>query len=631
MPGPEIFLSYNREDAARAKQFAEAFAVEGFDVWWDVALRSGEAYDQVTEDALHNAKAVVVLWSPRSVVSRWVRAEATQAERNKTLVPAMIEPCRRPIMFELTQTAELSHWKGDTRDHAWQEFIKDVRNFVGREAHAPTATPTPTAKAKPERGAKQSIVVLPFLNMGGDPEQEYFADGITEDIITDLSKVSALSVISRNSAFTFKGKHVDIVEVATQLNVDHVLEGSVRKAGNRVRVTAQLIDGMNNDHLWAERFDRDLDDIFELQDELSQEIVKALKIKLVPAEKKAITSRGTDDPDAYDCYLRARALFSSLAPDSIIKSIEVFNKAVEIDPGFATAWAGLAEAYNQALVYRPQEWEHDYKDLRDAALARAYKLAPTSQAVNVARSYQFLKDHDWSELEKLYAAWDGKADHGWGFFNLIAATMGQTQKAVEGQLELRRADPLSVGISFVFQLILDCAGRMDDAEAEYERSLELPGEKITAAWRAVTRAIARKDHKRVKECYIDHFENDMQFMPFRHDLIGVIDDPKKAMAVLREASESPSCQDGSRLGTIASFAMHYDDPDFATEMLYRGMVELNGFTLIDIWQPLFVPIRNHPRFKQMVKDVGLIDYWRKSGNWGDFARPVGEGDFEMIA
>src|SRR5690606_28821112 len=122
----------------------EAFAAEGFEVWWDVALRSGEAYDEVTEAALANARAVVVLWSPRSVVSRWVRAEATEAERNKTLLPAMIEPCKRPIMFELVQTAELSHWQGDTGDPAWRAFLDDVRRFVG---HKPAAQASAPARA----------------------------------------------------------------------------------------------------------------------------------------------------------------------------------------------------------------------------------------------------------------------------------------------------------------------------------------------------------------------------------------------------------------------------------------------------------------------------------------------------
>ena len=160
---PDIFLSYNREDHVTARRFAEVFEAQGFNVWWDATLRSGEAYDEVTEKALREAKAVVVLWSKRSVVSRWVRSEATVADRNKTLVPVMIEPCERPIMFELTQTADLSHWAGDAADHAWLAFLGDVRRFVGREVAPATAavrnTETPES-ARPKPGERRQIAVL---------------------------------------------------------------------------------------------------------------------------------------------------------------------------------------------------------------------------------------------------------------------------------------------------------------------------------------------------------------------------------------------------------------------------------------------------------------------------------------
>jgi TolB-like protein/predicted Zn-dependent protease len=184
--------------------------------------------------------------------------------------------------------------------------------------------------------------VLPFANMSGDPEQEYFSDGVTEDIITDLSKVSALSVVSRNTAFTFKARHIEIAQVARQLNVTHVLEGSVRKAGNRVRITAQLIEGATDSHLWAERYDRDLNDIFALQDEISEAIVSALKLTLLPAEKKAIEQRSTTNPEAYKLYLMARqynAMGNSRHRDITVR---VCQRAVEIDPGYARAWALLA-------------------------------------------------------------------------------------------------------------------------------------------------------------------------------------------------------------------------------------------------------------------------------------------------
>ncbi len=192
-----------------------------------------------------------------------------------------------------------------------------------------------------------SICVLPFANMSGDAEQEYFSDGISEDIITDLSKVSALLVTARNTAFTFKGKNVDVAQVARQLRVSHVLEGSVRKSGGRVRITAQLIDAVTGGHTWAERYDRDLNDIFALQDEISQAIVAALKLRLWPEEKKAIERRGTNDPEAYKLYLMARQYEVAGNVGSARRSeaiIRLCRRATELDPHYARAWAMIAGA-----------------------------------------------------------------------------------------------------------------------------------------------------------------------------------------------------------------------------------------------------------------------------------------------
>jgi adenylate cyclase len=190
--------------------------------------------------------------------------------------------------------------------------------------------------------------------MSGDAEQEYFSDGISEDIITDLSKVSALAVVSRNTAFSFKGKSVDIAQITKQLKVSYVLEGSVRKAGGRVRITAQLIEGSKDNHVWAERYDRDLNDIFALQDEISEAIVKALKLKLLPEEKKAIEQRGTTNLEAYNLYLMARQ-FSVTGNYGNVRRCEAIirlcRSATEIDPSYATAWALMAVAQAALKFY----------------------------------------------------------------------------------------------------------------------------------------------------------------------------------------------------------------------------------------------------------------------------------------
>ena len=347
---PDIFLSYNREDQARAKIFAEAFAAQGFKVWWDVGLRTGEAYDQVTEKALREAKAVVVLWSKKSVESRWVRAEATLADRNKTLVPCMIEPCERPIMFELTQTAELGHWQGAADDRAWLALLADVRRFVGTRSE-PTQRPIPSPPlAAPQPAiapAKPAILILPFINMSGDAEQEFFSDGVSEDIITDLGRVSAITVVSRNAAFALKGKTIAAAQLARDMKVTHILEGSIRKSGQRVRITATLVEAATDAQVWADRFDRTLHDIFAIQDEISQAIVGALKVKLAPAERKAIEKRETTSSEAYELFLMARQFGRSGSQRVKPLIVRICQRVIELDPTFARAWAEIAFAQSE--------------------------------------------------------------------------------------------------------------------------------------------------------------------------------------------------------------------------------------------------------------------------------------------
>lgn len=194
------------------------------------------------------------------------------------------------------------------------------------------------------RENKPTIAVLPFTNMSGDPEQEFFSDGIAEDIITDLSKISSLFVIGRNTSFTYKGMSLQLPKVAADLGVKYLLEGSVRKAGERVRVTAQLIDGPSGGHLWAERYDRELTDIFAIQDDITHAIVDQLKVRLVPGEKKVIGQAPTESVEAYTFYLRGRQYFHNSTRWFLNLARQMFERAIELDPMFARAYAGLAIA-----------------------------------------------------------------------------------------------------------------------------------------------------------------------------------------------------------------------------------------------------------------------------------------------
>ncbi len=242
---------------------------------------------------------------------------------------------------------------------------------------------------------KPSIAVLPFVNLSGDPEQEYFSDGITEDLITDLAKISGLFVASRNAVFLYKGKAVKPVEVSRELGVRYVLEGSVRKAGDRVRISAQLIDAGTGYHLWAERYDRDLTDIFALQDEITEKIVKALEVKLTEAEQEQVARRYTDNLEAYDCFLRGRAYQERGSKESITQAREMFERAIELDPTFAGAYAILSYSYFRDWF---SQWSEDPQ-----ALERAFEAAKKAVALDdslplahtyLAWAYLWKKQHE---------------------------------------------------------------------------------------------------------------------------------------------------------------------------------------------------------------------------------------------
>ena len=407
-----IFLSYARSTAPQVQQIAEALRALGYEVWRDDELPAHRAYAEVIEERLAAAAAVVVVWSAEAARSEWVQSEADRARKDRKLVQLTLDAAPLPMPFDRIECADLTGWAGEADRPGWRKVLASVADLASGPAPAPAA---PDPKPAP-RGL--SICVLPFANMSGDAEQEYFSDGVSEDIITDLSKVSALSVVSRNSAFQFKGQHVDVRQVARQLGVTHVLEGSVRKAGSRVRITAQLIEAASDSHLWAERYDRELTDIFALQDEISQAIVAALRLKLLPAEKTAIERRATSDPDAYNLFLMARRLWVSGNND--VQGLEAVarlcRRAIEIDPSYAYAWALLAqsqmmmhfrhglagdqglESAEQALSLNPDLAEahavkatylirHAQHDDANAEIELALRLDPESYEVNSSAAY----------------------------------------------------------------------------------------------------------------------------------------------------------------------------------------------------------------------------------------------------
>ena len=401
----DVFISYARVDKARVAPLVAAIEAQGWSVWWDPAIAPGQEFDRQITKELESAAAVLVVWTPTSVESRWVRGEAREGADRGILVPVRFDRASLPIDVRAIHTTDLDESASRADSPQFQEILRALEAVIARRSGGDTRTARqePAQAAPAPKPSRTAVCVLPFTNMSGDPEQEYFSDGITEDIITDLTKVSALVVISRNSAFVYKGRNVEVPKIARDLDVSHVLEGSVRKAGGRVRITAQLILASSNDHVWAERYDRDLNDIFALQDEISQAIVKALRVKLLPAEKEAIEQRGTGNVEAYNLYLMAWQQYVNNARNeedvqAIEKIVRLSARATEIDPGYAQAWALLA--LGQMVLHLTHRRAGDGGL---AAIERALELDPRSAETHAIKSKilwrQGRQDEAFAEIE----------------------------------------------------------------------------------------------------------------------------------------------------------------------------------------------------------------------------------------
>jgi adenylate cyclase len=336
----DVFLSHSAADKAAAQSVLAGLESRGIRCW--IAPRDvlpGAEYGQQIVDALKVCRAFVVIFSGSANASPHVRREVERAvSSDKPIIPFRVENVVPTGAMEycLSGTHWLDALSSPIGPHV-DELVTTLQQVLG-----PTADPAAGAVSQ-AASERPSIVVLPFNNMSGDTEQEYFSDGITEDIITDLSKVSGLFVVARNTAFTYKGKPVRVQEISQELGVRYVLEGSVRKAGSRVRVTGQLINGDDGGHVWADRFDRDLTDIFAIQDEITHAIVEQLKVKLLPQERQSIAQAPTDNIEAYTYYLRGRQFLHRHSKSYYQLARRMFTKAVELDPMYARAYAGIAD------------------------------------------------------------------------------------------------------------------------------------------------------------------------------------------------------------------------------------------------------------------------------------------------
>ena len=443
-------------------------------------------------------------------------------------------------------------------------------------------SPNEAANAVPApHGPRPSIAVLPFVNMSGDPEQEYFSDGITEDIITDLSKVSGLFVVARNTAFTYKGKHVDVQEAAKRLGVNFILEGSVRKAGARVRVTGQLINGKDSGHIWADRYDRDLTDIFAIQDEITHAIVEQLKVKLLPQEKKSIAQAPTDNIEAYTFYLRGRQFMQRHSKSNYQLARRMFANAVELDPLYARAYAGIADC--------------------DSFLFLHYHLEAGIDTILATAGKALTLDDQLAEAH---------ASRG------LALSLGQRYEEATAEFERAIAlDPNSFEAHYFYGRACVTQGRLDRAATLFERAAENKPDDYQSLCLliAVYRSLGRLgDSETAARRGIERAKNELTLHP------------ENARAAYLGANALVTLGDKDRAREWASRALAIDPDDVLTQYNVVCVYSLLGdieraFDLLDRLLPNaghelkhgwikhdsdLDPLRNHPRYQKILELVG---------------------------
>src|SRR5262245_14263237 len=360
--------------------------------------------------------------------------------------------------------------------------LKNIAKPIGvfRIVAPDRAGGAPHIAAPPPVPLKPSIAVLPFANMSGDVEQEYFSDGLTEDLITDLSKVSGLFVIARNSSFVYKGRSLKVQEIGRDLGVRFVLEGSIRKTGNRVRITAQLIDAGSGGHLWAERFDRDLTDIFATQDEVVEKIVRALAVTLTQGEERRLGRRGTSNVQAYEFWLRARELLSRSTREGVAQARAMYLRAIELDPNFAVPHAGLSLA---AISDYVSDWAADPAQALDEAerwARRALELDDQEPVSHMALGNALLWRRDLegalAEFRRMIAL-DPNFAQGHSATGLALMYAGRAAEALEAFAIATRLDPhhSSIVLHFLAQAHFSLGQYETAAKQLLERIARTPG------------------------------------------------------------------------------------------------------------------------------------------------------------
>lgn len=665
-----LFISYSRNDRPVIEKLSVVLEEAGHSVWWDRHIRGGAAFAKDIESQLQKADAIIVAWSSDANVSDWVKDEAVFARDKGKLIPICLTDCEAPMGFRQYQTIDFQHWKGDPAAPALHSILSAIAEISG--ADAPVAPPPikqtllqkfltkmpyqlgagaaalalaviitvivmgrggPTAEEEARAAntlpgpAQVSIAVLPFADMSAEGNQGHFARGLSEELLNLLVTVEGLGVASRTSSFTYTENkieelNIDIEDIASRLKVNHILEGSVRKMGDDLRITAQLINARDNKHLWSETFDRKSTDIFRIQDEIATAVVEQLRTEfgieapISPIVKK----RDTQNISAYELYLEARELYLERNAGRAVveESLFLFERVVELDPAFARGWEGLAAVYGVATSYGILD--RDYSALALVANKKALALDPdlSMPYAVIGLTYRGHYPTPWAEsFENLNKAIDRdpKNISAWQWLGMNYIAIGAHEEAIKAfttclELEEKR---LQCGrYRSVSNFVL---GNIDAAMADANLNAE-------------------QNYFRGYDVYLPYFlEQEDRMMAFAASRM-VNWRPGFPHHELISALENPSDQPPERLQTFKNWGKEkrVDILDNTNLMLaLRNYDEINVGTFdndyVYLWLPHYSHYRNTPQFKKLAQDLGLVDYWRESG-FPPQCRVMSDTDFE---
>lgn len=458
----------------------------------------------------------------------------------------------------------------------------------------------------------ESVAVLPFTNLSGDAANDYFSDGMAEELLNLLAQVEGLQVAARTSSFAFKGQSVDVREIGRALGVDAVLEGSVRRSGERIRITAQLVDAESGYHLWSQNYDKEMEDIFEVQDEISSEIVKALKGTLgtrAAVGGSPARPAPTDDVEAYTLYLQARHQWKLRGAAPLRRSVELFNRALELDPTFARAWAGLAAAYTVLPDYTNEEADAFREQATDAARQALAHDANLAEAHAVLAQLHG-EDGDWTGAEAGFffaVSLDPNDSTTRHWYSLLLANTGRLSDALEQAKAAFDLDPVSPVINYSYAQALVALGYDERARRHIQSAIDLGFDAAHASNAGLILALRKGDLAQFEELGRLSLEQGGQNPALMAEIRQALED-RTRVAALEAALDEAGMPLAARVGV---WVLVGEDERALTAL--EAVLEDPAFDFSTVWMPEGRSVRQQPRFAEFAARAGLLDYWKQYG------------------